>query len=151
LAEADDILISVEQKYVASMLVGSKTVELRRRPFRVPIGTRVWVYGKAPYATVAVVATVGRIVSASPSRLWGDYGSRAAITKADFDSYFSNARVAWAICLENICALPTAVTLSALRHHSAPFHPPQFFKKLHRGSNALNLLQNSLCIASHQS
>ena len=144
MAETDNIIISVERKYLASILLGSKTVELRRRPFRVPIGTRVWIYGKSPYATVAAVATVSTIVSAPPHELWSKYGCRAAVTRAEFDSYFSDATIAWAICLENICALPTAVTLSALRRHSAPFHPPQFFKRLHHGSDALNLLRRSL-------
>jgi len=144
LADTENILISVERKYVASMLLGSKTVELRRRPFRVPVGTRVWIYGKSPYASVAAVATVGTIVSAPPDELWAQYGCRAAVTKAEFDLYFSDAIVAWAICLEDICALTTAVTLSALRRHSAPFHPPQFFKRLHHGSHALNLLRNGL-------
>lgn len=151
MAEADNILISVERKYVARMLRGSKTVELRRRPFRVPMGTRVWIYGKSPYATVAAVATVGTIVSAPPDELWDEYGCRAAVTRAEFDSYFSDANIAWAICLENICALPTAVTLSALRRHSSPFHPPQFFKRLQHGSDALNLLRSSLHPASYES
>jgi predicted transcriptional regulator len=144
LAEAENILISVQQKYVTSMLRGSKTVELRRRPFRVPMGTRVWIYSKAPQATVAAVANVGMIVSAPPPKLWEEYGALAGVTRAEFDSYFANTNIAWAIFLENIFPLPSGVTLAKLRRHSAPFHPPQFFKRLRDGSDELNLLQRSL-------
>jgi predicted nucleic acid-binding protein len=37
------------------MLVGEKKVELRRRALRIPVGTRIWIYSKAPYAAVAAV------------------------------------------------------------------------------------------------
>lgn len=151
MAEAANILISVEQKYVTSMLLGNKTVELRRRPFRVPMGTRVWIYSKAPHATVAAVAHVGLIVGAPPPKVWEEYGGAAGVTRAEFDSYFSNATIAWAILLQDIFALPTVITLATLRRHSALFHPPQFFKRLQDGSDALNLLRSSLCAEGPES
>jgi predicted transcriptional regulator len=144
LADIEDILISVEHKYVVSILSGKKKVELRRRPIRVPPGTRVWIYSKAPHAVVAAVATVGSIVSASPIELWRKHGALAGVTKGEFDAYFSDASTAWGIFLNDICALPSVVTLAALRTHSTPFHPPQFFMKLRHGSGALDLLRGSL-------
>jgi predicted transcriptional regulator len=144
LSNAENILISVEQKYVARMLSGYKKVELRRRPFRVPIGTRIWIYSKAPRAAVGAVAKLAMIASAPPEELWEKYGDLAGVTKKEFDSYFSNANMAWAIFLEDICELPTAVTLATLRRHSELFQPPQFFKRLEDGSDALDLLLGTM-------
>ena len=75
MVEAENILISVERKYVVSMLSGNKRVELRRRPIRVQTGTQIWIYSKAPHAVVAAVATAGMIVSAPPSDLWKKWGA----------------------------------------------------------------------------
>ncbi len=66
------------------------------------------------------------------------------LDRKEFDSYFSNATMAWAIFLEDICELPTAVTLATLRRHSELFHPPQFFKRLEDGSVALDLLLGTM-------
>jgi predicted transcriptional regulator len=84
------------------------------------------------------------MVSATPEELWKKCGLVAGISRNEFNDYFSGVSVGWAIFLEQVYALPRAVTLSALRKGSAPFHPPQFFMRLHRGSGALDLLTKSL-------
>jgi predicted transcriptional regulator len=142
LAERENILISVEHRYLTGILSGVKRVELRRRTLHVQPGTHVWIYGKAPQAAVAAVATVGAVVRAEPSELWGKCGDIAGVTKREFDEYFTGATFGWAIFLEEVHALPRIVTLAALREQST--HPPQFFMRLHRGSSALDLLTSSL-------
>ena len=137
-----NILISVRQKYLASMLVGEKKVELRRRALRIPAGTRIWIYSKAPRAAVAAVATVEMIVSMPPRKLWDEYGSLTGVTKKEFDAYFFEASTAWAIFLKDVIALSAAVTLATLRKGSL-FHPPQFFKRLEDGSSTLRLLETN--------
>ncbi len=144
LAKKENILISVEHRHAVRILSGMKKVELRRRPLRISLGTHVWIYSKAPHAAVGVVATVGQVVSDSPERLWEKCGRVAGISRSEFNEYFSGATLGWAIFLEHVHALPRAVTLKALRRWSAPFHPPQFFMRLHRGSRALDLLTEGL-------
>lgn len=144
MTERENILISVEHRYVMRILSGVKRVELRRRPLRVMPGTRVWIYSKAPHAIVTAVATVGAIVSATPAELWKEYEAISGMTRAEFDAYFSEARIGWAILLKEIYALPSVITLAALRKHSTPFHPPQFFMRLRDGNGALSLLRSGL-------
>lgn len=124
------------------MLVGDKKVELRRRALRIPAGTRIWIYSKAPHAAVAAVATVEMVVSMPPRKLWDEYGGLTGVTKKEFDSYFFQANTAWAIFLKDIIALSTVVTLATLRKRSL-FHPPQFFKRLDDGSSTLKLLKTN--------
>lgn len=137
-----NILISVQQKYLARILVGEKKVELRRRALRVPVGTRIWIYSKAPHAVVAAVATVEMVVSMPPRKLWEKYGGLTGVTRDEFDSYFSDASTAWAIFLKDVIALSAVVTLATLRKRSL-FHPPQFFKRLQDGSSTLRLLRSN--------
>lgn len=125
------------------MLSGNKTVELRRRPLRVPVGTKIWIYSTSPHALVEAVAKVETVVSGSPQNLWNKYKHRAGVTKEEFDNYFSKVTTGWVVVLQDIRPLRTTVSLAALRRHTRRFHPPQFFMRLQEGSNTLELLQDN--------
>jgi predicted transcriptional regulator len=140
LIRTPDILISVKRKYVTRMLAGEKTIELRRRLLRVNPGTRVWIYSTAPDCLVEALATVSRIVGASPERLWQKYRKKVGVSRAEFRTYFANRKVGYAVVLRDIRALPTAVGLADLRRGSGPFQPPQFFKRLQHDSPTLRML-----------
>lgn len=123
------------------MLQGQKTIELRRRTVRVPSGTRVWIYSKAPHAVVEVLAVVDRVVCAPPKQLWNDYQEQLGISRAEFESYFSDARLGCALVLRNIERLPSSIGLAEIRHRSSSFQPPQFFIRFRSNDPALKFLR----------
>lgn len=127
---AENILISIEYDYVLKMLKGLKTAEVRRRQLRIHPGTRVWVYSKLPRGHVELVATVDKVIAASPRRLWQLYERRIAISSSEFKKYFRGVDIGCAILLRNIRPLQPALKLDILRRTSRNFHPPQFFKRL---------------------
>jgi len=141
LDKAGNILISVERKYVARMLSGNKTIELRRRRLRLSAGTKVWIYSTSPRALVEAVAEIENIVSGPPQCLWDKYKHQTGVTKEEFDSYFSNSGTGWAVVLRDIQPMQKTVPLATLRRNTRKFHPPQFFMRLHEGSNTLKLLE----------
>jgi predicted transcriptional regulator len=143
LDRVENILISVERKYVARMLSGRKTIELRRRRLRLSAGTKVWIYSTSPHALVEVVAKIARIVNDSPEQLWDKYKHEAGVTKEEFDSYFSNSDTGCAVVLQDIQPMRTTVSLATLRRHARKFHPPQFFMRLRRNSDTLKLLEGN--------
>jgi predicted transcriptional regulator len=128
----DNILISVEDRHARCMLSGSKTVELRRRTLRIAPGTRVWIYTKLPKARVGLVATVDKIDAARPNELWDRYQAQVAVSHRDFVEYFDGVVVGYAIVFRRIWALQPSIRLDELRKISRSFHPPQFFKRLHK-------------------
>jgi predicted transcriptional regulator len=136
-----DILISVKEEYVARILSGEKTVELRRRSVNVSPGSRVWVYTKKPHARVTLCATVKGVIVTRPSDLWKDHGQLAGITRTEFDSYFKGSSTACGIFLCNIRRITPAPSLAELRSKSSSFHPPQFFKRLLPDDDTLSLLR----------
>jgi predicted transcriptional regulator len=140
----DNILISVQYNYVLSMLDGSKTVEVRRRPLRIQPGTRVWVYSKLPRGHVELVATVEKIAIGSPKDLWDSYRSRIGIRFAEFRSYLSGVSVACALLLTDIKPLSPALGLRTLRRTARNFQPPQFFTRFHQASTLHQLLDSKL-------
>lgn len=128
--QPENILISVEPRYVLKMLNGLKTAEVRRRQLRIQPGTRVWIYSKLPRGHVELVATADEVVAASPRRLWELYETRIAISPMEFKAYLRGVDTGCAILFRDIRPLRPALKLDALRRISRDFHPPQFFKRL---------------------
>ncbi len=135
-----NIVISVKPKYVAQILSGRKTVELRRRTVHVEPGSRVWIYTKAPAARIAAVATVMRVITGSPTDIWRRHRNNVGVSIEEFDQYFAGCRSACAILLCNVEAVAPAVQLADLKRQLTRFHPPQFFKRLR--ASELSLLSS---------
>lgn len=136
------IVISVKPKYAAQMLSGHKTVELRRRTVHVEPGSRVWIYTTVPEARIAAMATIVRVCTDHPERIWHRYKDSVGISSEEFDRYFCGSERACAIVLSDVQAVVPAVHLTELRKRAKRFHPPQFFKRLREGSVELNLLRS---------
>ncbi|RYV51852.1 ASCH domain-containing protein [Pengzhenrongella frigida] len=118
------MLLSIHPRYVAKILDGSKTVELRRgRPAIVP-GQPVAIYSTMPAASVVAFCRVSCIEISSPSELWNDVKKTAGVGRKEFEDYFRGSRTATALHLETIRPLAIPVSLADLRT-SGPFHPPQ--------------------------
>lgn len=139
--ESCNILISVADRHVKSMLSGSKTVELRRRPLRIAPGTRVWVYSKLPKGHVELVATVDRIDAARPERLWDLYQGRVGISRREFFQYFEGIEIGCAVVFQEILPLRPSIELDDVRSVAKTFQPPQFFKRLNRDSPELRFFR----------
>lgn len=137
-----DIVISVKQKFVARILAGEKAAELRRRVPRIEPGCKVWIYTKAPEASIEVRVTVDRIVTGSPMEIWEAHESSLGVSWDEFESYFAQAPSACAILFNRVEEIWPALPLSEIRKKSKHFQPPQFFKRLHEGSPELSLFRS---------
>ena len=140
MSSADEILISVHEKYVQKMLSGEKSIEWRRRAINVRTGTRIWIYTTRPRAAVQAIATVEMVVNGSPSVLWRKYQDRAGIEFEEFSDYFRDAPVCCAVLLKDCRALRNEITLEALKSEIGRFHPPQFYMSLRGDNRALRTL-----------
>ncbi len=137
-----DILISVENRHIQNMLKGVKTIELRRRPIRIPKGSRVWLYAKIPEGKICACGIVRSIVEDTPEMIWKNYGDVSGLQKSEFQNYFSNSKNACAILFESVVPLKYSISLNEMRKNVEGFHPPQFFKFLQVDSSELKLLEN---------
>jgi len=135
-----DILISIKPKYVEEILSGKKTVELRRRAPRVPVGTRMWVYSTLPDAHVRMVATVEKLEEWSPSTIWKKNSSKMALSKSEYNGYVDGRSKVCALHLSKVMPLSTPLSLQKLRDKSQKVHPPQFFKFLDSQSELVRSL-----------
>jgi len=136
--DEDPIMLSVSPVYARSILAGVKGVELRRRAPRISQGTRAWLYSTLPVGQVVAVLTIDDVVEAPLSELWRRYGSRAAVTREDFDAYFSGLSRGAALIIRDVQALKVPVSLSEIREGGA-FQPPQFYRRMRAGAPEASL------------
>lgn len=118
------MILSIQPHHVANILMGHKTVELRRIRPQIDPGQPVAIYATAPVSAVVATCRVSEVVSGTPTKLKRAVLGQSAITGREFDAYFRGCTAATAIRLVEVNALSPAVTLADLRAHRA-YHPPQ--------------------------
>jgi predicted transcriptional regulator len=91
------VLLSVKPPHVERLMAGTKTVELRRRRWRVPPGTVALVYASGTTRALVGSVVVGATEAGSPEDIWHSHGLASEITREEFDSYFAGAQEAIAI------------------------------------------------------
>src|SRR3954468_6995405 len=128
------------------MIEGSKRVELRRRAPKVDPLTRVWIYDKAPTASVRALAVLSSIETLPPEQLWDRHENDLGLSKKEFGGYVQGAPTVSALIFDHVHKLREPVGLNALRALSGGFHPPQFYLKVKRSSAlAIRLSQEVAC------
>lgn len=99
-----DLWLSIHPVWVEKILNGEKTVELRRtRPAEAECSAII--YSTAPVSAAVAIAAVESVVELEVDELWQTFGERAAISKREFDEYFSGQACGTAILLADISQL----------------------------------------------
>jgi predicted transcriptional regulator len=122
------VLLSVRPPHVDRLLEGSKTVELRRRRWRVPPGSVVLLYASGQRQALVGSIVVCDTVSGTPDEIWASHGDASALTRQEFDEYFAGCSEAVAITVHSARPLFNPVSLGELRRRSASFIPPQSYR-----------------------
>lgn len=125
------MMLSIHPRYVAKILDGSKTVELRRTRPAVEVGQPVVIYATAPSAAVVATCCIADIRVGTTAEIWPVVSDLAGVTRIEYDRYFRDSQTAVAIYLGAVQSLVDQVTLSHLRSEG-PFHPPQTWQFLDR-------------------
>lgn len=122
-----DVVLSIKPQYSSKIIVGEKTVELRRRfPINVPAGTIAYIYSTTPDKALVGFAEIGSVSKKAISDIWRDHKSEACIRKKDFDDYFCGQEFGFAVSFIRAKALKKSIELEELRERFG-FEPPQSF------------------------
>jgi predicted transcriptional regulator len=125
------MLMSIKPEHAASVLSGSKRVELRRRFSKEWAGCRVSIYASHQQRSIVGDALMQEVVVDDPDRIWERFGDQIGCTRDHFERYARGARQLYAIILVDV--IPYTKTLSlaeASQAVSAPLHPPQSYRSL---------------------
>ena len=143
MASSDDIMISVQSRFINGILAGTKRVELRRRAPRIAPGTRIWLYDKAPVASVRAVATLATVETLSPDILWERYKTTLGLSYDEYKAYLFGCDQATTLLLKYASPI-RPVSLDQLRRLRVNFQPPQFYLKIQAGEELLSVLEQHL-------
>lgn len=84
-----DIVASIHPRHAQAILDGTKTVELRRKVWRMGAEIdRMFLYETAPTSALVGHVRVGVCRTMPPEALWGHLGARTGVTREEFDAYF---------------------------------------------------------------
>jgi predicted transcriptional regulator len=136
-------LISIHPEYVAKIVGGNKTVEIRTRKMTLTVGATLWIYATRPIGEIRAVARIKEICYISPTKAWGDFEDVLGITKSAFQTYVNGSRFISAVTLSAVTQLRAPLSLMSIQKSVRGFHPPQFFKHLHKGDPLYALLSKS--------
>lgn len=119
------MVMSIRARWIAMLLAGSKTVELRRKfP---TIGNcddvAAIIYATSPVKSVIAVARISITIRSSPVALWPQVAGSCGAERSEFFSYFAGATAAIGIYFSDIRKIPKPLTIGELRE-SVGFRPP---------------------------
>jgi predicted transcriptional regulator len=159
------LLLSIHEKYATQIFEGRKTVELRRLKPRLSSGDLIVVYVTSPRKEILGVLEVSKVMSSSPDSLWEVVKGKSGVTANEFNSYFENAPVGFAIFVKKYAIFLEPLKLDVLREKWSDFRPPQGYKYLDEQeiniiesitnydilgfSGAKKIIQNELCFAAN--
>ena len=123
-----DILMSIKPQYVEMIVSGRKTVEIRKNAARASAGARIWIYATSPRQQVVASARLKAVAVATPAEIWGTFGDRTGIDRAEFDAYVRQAEVVSALCLTEVTSLDPPL---CPRDEVPAFRPPQSYTFVH--------------------
>jgi predicted transcriptional regulator len=128
-SDAADAIISIHPNYADAILVGAKTIELRRRIPELASGTRLWIYATRPTGAVVGCVTIQGVARAHPTTIWKKHRDGTGVDHASFKAYFNGAHQTVAILLAAARRVGP-ITVDQLREIRDSFHPPQVLTRL---------------------
>lgn len=134
------LLLSIKPKYVAPILTGIKTIELRRTRPAVGPGATVVIYASTPTKAIVGHAELVEVIEGVPSIIRSLSRDHSAVADSDFDAYFAGSETAVGLRLTKIVTSKVPLTLEKLR--LLGIEPPQSWRYLE--PNLLTLLQHRL-------
>ena len=124
------LLLSIRPKYAEKIFNGSKRVELRKTRPNVNHGDIVFVYVSSPVKVLEGTFRVTEVIEHPVEQLWTHVKHDAGVTHSEFDEYYKNSEIGYAIHLQSPVKIANPLRLDQLREMWKGFHPPQGYKYL---------------------
>ena len=121
------VVLSLKPRFAEAILVGDKTVELRRTVPRIVVPTLALLYATTPVRALLGTCIVTTVRSAELAVLWREYGSRSDLPYHEFQQYFEGVEVGAALTLTEARPFGRKIPLQDMRVKLRSFRPPQSF------------------------
>jgi len=123
-----DIIISVKPEHARNIIVGRKTVELRRRfPDTSVIGKWMLIYSSSPEKAIIGAVSIANVRRMAVGTLWKVFKEQACVPRSVFLDYFSGAEEGVGVILGPVVRFEPAISAGELRERFN-FSPPQSYR-----------------------
>ena len=122
------LLLSLKPRYAELVFQGLKTAELRRRISRSAVNRHVFVYVSSPVQELRGGFRVEHVWTGSPESVWGQVSDFAQLDKGDFDAYYAERSIAYALKIADLWEYKRPVSLHSLRIRLNNFVVPQSWR-----------------------
>ena len=122
------MLISIRPRYVAYILAGRKSAEVRRAKPSSPPGSLMLIYATAPVQEVVATCVLAGVQTGGVDRLWREHGRSACLTRQEMRDYLRGAAQPTVLLLGSVSELVSPVSLDRMRAIIPRFHPPQTYR-----------------------
>jgi predicted transcriptional regulator len=95
------IVISINPEHVKNILNGTKKFEYRTKTAKGDIN-KILIYETTPVKRIVAEVEIIDVLMMSPNELWNETKQYSGISKAFFDNYFKNRKVAYAYKLGEV-------------------------------------------------
>lgn len=85
------VLMSIKLKFVEQIFAGTKTFELRKKPFKKTVDTII-IYSSFPEKKVVGEIIIDRIISSAPKTLWETQKNNLGISEKEYFKYYKNKK-----------------------------------------------------------
>jgi len=116
-------LLSIKPDFARPILEGSKTFEFRKVRIKKKIDYML-IYASSPIKALVGFAEIESIIEGKPVYLWEVAGTAGGISSKDFDSYFHNKNMGFAIKIKKIYKFDSNIDPYKIIDN---FVPPQSF------------------------
>lgn len=124
------IVLSIRPRFARMILLGEKTVELRRRAPRRSTDFWIALYATAPERAIVGVVRAREVLVGSPDQLWAVVEDGCGLGRDEYRSYFEGAGRAVGIRLTDPVPFEEEIPLDRLRCSWPEFRPPRSFAYL---------------------
>jgi len=110
------LILSVQPEYAEKIMLGKKTVEVRRKFSKSWEGVRFNLYASSPRKCLMGEAKIERVIESSPEIIWEHFSTQVACSKQEFDNYTYGADKVYALVLNDIKPYMYPIHLTQIEH-----------------------------------
>ncbi|EOW9237980.1 ASCH domain-containing protein [Vibrio cholerae] len=121
-----DIILSIKPEFTKLILLGKKTIELRKRVGKqFSPGCDLYIYASSPQKAIVGKAIISSIDYADIDVIIKRYLTQTCVEESFIRGYYKNHRKGVLVSICNVVKFSSPLALSELRTFG--FHPPQSF------------------------
>ena len=122
------LLLSLKPRYADLIFEGVKKAELRKRSLVQMEGRDVFVYVTRPIMRLRGGFRVGEVWAGTPQYIWKKVSEWAGVNKDDFDAYYAEKSIAYALEITDVWEFANPPALNMLRSRFGNFIVPQSWR-----------------------